>query len=27
VVGDASQVEGPIRELGLGPIEIHEAVP
>lgn len=27
VVGDASQVEGPIRELGLGPIEIHEAIP
>ena len=27
VVGDAEQVEAPIRELGLGPIEVHETLP
>jgi zinc protease len=27
VVGDASHVETPIRELGLGPIEIHGSIP
>jgi zinc protease len=27
IAGDAAQVEGPIRELGLGPVEIHRSVP
>jgi predicted Zn-dependent peptidase len=27
VVGDAEQIEDPIRDLGLGPIEVHETLP
>jgi zinc protease len=27
VVGDATEVEAPIRELGLGPVEVHETIP
>jgi zinc protease len=27
IVGDAAEIEGPLRDLGLGPVEVHKSVP
>ena len=27
IVGDADQVRGPVEDLGLGPVEVHETLP